>query len=121
MSSCSSKAVLVDKEIDENGDEQTIVLYDKLLSEELSDKLGVFLDLTDEEISEVLDSAIITDTTKGIILDYSEGDDAFIYLRNRNKTEEEWSDCLSQFLISARTLLETTDEQGNKTYSLDKF
>ena len=113
--------LLVDKEIDENGDEQTIVLYDKLLSEELSDKLGVFLDLTDEEISEVLDSAIITDTTKGIILDYSEGDDAFIYLRNRNKTEEEWSDCLSQFLISARTLLETTDEQGNKTYSLDKL
>ena len=113
--------LLVDTEIDEHGDEQKVVLYDKLLSDELNDKIGVFLDLEDDEINEVLESEIITDTTKGIILDYSEGDDAFLYLRNRDKTEEEWSDCLAQFLISARTLLETTDEEGNKTYSLDKL
>ena len=113
--------LLVDKEIDEHGDEQTVVLYDKLLSDELSEKIGVFLNLSDEEIAEVLASAVITDTTKGIILDYSEGDEAFIYLRNREKTEEEWSDCLAQFLISARILLETTDESGNKTYTLDKL
>ena len=113
--------LLVDKELDENGDEVTVVLYDKLLSDELSEKLGVFLNLTDEEIEDVLSSAVITDTTKGIILDYSEGEEAFIYLRNREKTEEEWSNCLAQFLISARILLESTDEQGNKIYTLDKL
>lgn len=113
--------LLVDKKLDEHGDEQTVVLYDKLLSDELGEKIGVFLNLTDEEIEEVLSSAVITDTTKGIILDYSEGEEAFIYLRNREKTEEEWSDCLAQFLISARILLESTDEEGNKTYTLDKL
>ena len=35
--------------------------------------------------------------------------------------KEEWSECISQFLISARILLETTDGSGNKTYSLDKL
>ena len=114
--------LLVEKEIDPiTGEETTTVLYDKLLSEALNEKIGVFLDLEDSEINEVLDSAVITDTTKGIILDYSEGDNKFLYLRDRDKTEEEWSDCLAQFLISARVLLETTDEHGNKTYTLDKL
>ena len=113
--------LLIDTEIDENGDEKQVVLYDKLLSDSLNEKIGVFLDLEDDEIEEVLDSAVITDTTKGIILDYSEGDNKFLYLRNREKTEEEWSDCLAQFLISARILLETTDEYGNKEYTLDKL
>ena len=113
--------LLVDIDTDEHGNEVKTVLYDKLLSDNLSEKIGVFLDLTDEEIQEVLSSAVITDTTKGIILDYSEGDNKFLYLRDRDKTEEEWSDCLAQFLISARILLETTDEHGNKTYTLDKL
>ena len=111
--------LLIDKEIDENGDEKTVVLYDKLLSDELSEKIGIFLNLEDSEIVEVLSSTVINNTTKGIILDYSEGDDAFLYLRNREKTDEEWSNCLSQFLISARVLLESTDESGNKVYKLD--
>ena len=95
------------------------VLYDQLLSDDLNTKLGVFFDLDDEEIDKALESIVITDTIKGIILDYSEGSEAFLYLRDRDKTEEEWSACLAQFVKSARILLKSEDEEGNTVYSLN--
>ena len=99
-------------------DDEGNVLYDQLLSDDLNTKLGVFFDLDDEEIDKALESIVITDTIKGIILDYSEGSEAFLYLRDRDKTEEEWSACLAQFVKSARILLKSEDEQGNTVYSL---
>lgn len=103
--------------VDEDGNSK----YDDLLGDDIDTKFGAFFNLTDSEIHQVLESVIITDTIKGFILDYSEGDDAYLYVRERNRTSEEWSECLAQFVISARILLGETDENGKVVYSISKL
>lgn len=103
--------------IDEEGNSK----YNDLLNDNIDSKFGAFFNLTDDEVYQVLDSQMITDTIKGFILDYSEGENAYLYVRERNRTEEEWSDCLAQFVISARILLKQEDADGNVTYSISKL
>ena len=113
-------ALLYD-EGDPNTDEDDKVLYDELLGNNNSDKIGIFLNVSDESIDTILNSIIIVDTFKGYIIEFSEGDDSFLYLRNPEMSSIEWSVALKDFLKAARVLLAEEDNEGNVTYNIDKL
>lgn len=113
-------ALLYDKG-DPDTDEDDKVLYDQLLGEDNSDKIGIFLNVSDESIDTILNSIIIVDTFKGYIIEFSEGDNSFLYLRNPEMSSVEWSKALKDFLKAARILLAETDDEGNVTYNIDKL
>lgn len=113
-------ALLFD-EGDPETDEDDVVLYDQLLGDDNSDKISIFLNVNDEKIDTILNSIIIVDTFKGYIIDFSEGDSSFIYLRDPDMSSDEWSVALKEFLKSARILLAEDDGNGNTVYNIDKL